>query len=279
MLMYNFSIGIVLYNPTHISINRIINFAKQGIDFYIYDNSKFITEKLSSIPNLHYTSFNKNNGLSEGIDYLCKKAINDDHDYLLFFDQDTFFNSDTLNFIQNFIVFMNEKKNHYLDFVVAINFRDKPIKENKLNVIGNTLVDIYEIQTIYFNINSGTLFMLNKYSSFSWFDKTFFVDGVDYAFSLNVLINNFKNLSISSVPGLNHSVEQGDTFISLFGKKIISRVYPLSRNIDFVKAHILLFIKSFKIQSIKPKLFIVKAILSYIIIQTLFRVRSMFICL
>lgn len=274
MHMYKFALGIVLYNPTKASINRIVNFAKIGVDIYIYDNSKSSVEELNCYPNIDYTFNYNNNGLSYGIDFLCKQAKIDKHNYLLFFDQDTVFKIETLNFIDDFINYIEANNNYFFDSAISINFREKSIEKNKLNVISKNIIDDYELLTIYFNINSGTLFMLNKYSFFTWFDKKYFVDGVDYSFSLNVLINNYKNLSIANVPGLNHTEEQGDTTINFLGKKLISRVYPLNRNIDFLKSHIRLFIKSFKIKPLKPKLFILKAISSYIVVQLIFRMKN-----
>lgn len=274
--MYKFAIGIVLYNPTKTSISRIINFAKSGIAIYVFDNSKSSIEELKSIHNVYYEFSNKNKGLSYGIDFLCQQARSDKFDYLLFFDQDTIFKTESLNYIDNFINYKEVSKNDFFDSVISVNFREKSIDKNKLNILSKTKIENFEIINIFFNINSGTLFMLKKYTLFTWFDKIYFVDGVDYSFSLNVLINNFKNIAISNVPGLNHSEEQGDTSINIFGKSITSRVYPFNRNLDFLKSHILLFVKTFQVKPIKPKLFILKAISSYIIVQLIFRVRNTF---
>jgi rhamnosyltransferase len=189
---------------------------------------------------------------------LCNKAIADNFKYFLFFDQDTIFTTDTLNYIQNFIRYKENCSIKFFDSVLSVNFREKSIESTSLNIISKDKIDVYEIITIFFNINSGTLFLLEKYKCFQWFDKKYFVDGVDYAFSLNVVINNFKNVSISNVPGLNHTEEQGDRTIKILGKKIASRVYPISRNIDFLRSHIMLLLKSFNVKYAKPKLFIIK---------------------
>lgn len=274
--MNSFPIGIVLYNPTVSSINRILFFANCGTRLYIFDNSSVYNDQLSDVNNINYFFLNKNFGLSFSIDFLCKNAIADKFKYLLFFDQDTIFSNETLNYIEEFIIQIEDSKNPFFDSIISFNFRDKSIEHNKLNVISKNVFNNYEFINIYFSINSGSLFMLNKYSFFTWFDNRYFVDGVDYSFSLNVLLHKFKNLSISNIPGLNHSDEQGDTTVIIFGKRLTSRVYPLSRNIDFLKSHMLLFRKSFNIKPIKPKLFLIKAILSYIIVQLIFRLRNLF---
>jgi hypothetical protein len=117
------------------------------------------------------------------------------------------------------------------------------------------------------------MYFLKNYNLFNWFDSKYFVDGVDYSFSLNVIINKFRNFSITNVPGLNHFEEQGDSNIYFLSKKITSRVYSFKRNYDFLRSHFLLFIKTFKVHSIKPKLFILKAFLGYLFSQFIFRVN------
>jgi len=274
--MLDFAIGIVLYNPSKASKTRILNFAIHGVEIYVYDNSVTFNEELSNAKNINYTSNGINIGLSKSIDFLCKKTISDNYKYLLFFDQDTDFTTDTLYYIQKFISYKENSSNNFFDLVLSVNFREKTIEGNKLNILSKDKIDIYDIITIFFNINSGTLFFLEKYKCFQWFDKKYFVDGVDYAFSLNVFIHNFKNISISNVPGLNHTEEQGDTIINFLGKKISSRIYPISRNIDFLRSHIMLLFKSFKVKYFKPKFFILKAIFSYVAVQLIFRLYKIF---
>lgn len=273
--MNTFPIGIVLYNPSTTSIDRILFFANCGFRFYIFDNSQISNESLKNINNINYFFLNKNYGLSFSINFLCKKAIEENFNNLLFFDQDTIFNLETLEYIQNCIHYINFSKHCFFEDTLAINFREKQIDNTGLNVIEKYKIDIYDIQTVYYTINSGTLFFLNKFNSFQWFENKYFVDGVDYSFSLNSIIHGYKITSISNIPGLNHTEEQGEWNVHLFGNKITSRIYPLKRNYDFVKSHLLILFKSFKLKSSKPKLFIIKALFGYIFVQFIFRIENL----
>jgi hypothetical protein len=271
--MISFPIAIVLYKPTDSTINRILELLEKNIVFYVFDNSNYVNDVLSGMNNnnLNYYSFNKNFGLSYSIDYLCKVAISNHNNYLLFFDQDTIFKLETLEFINNFITVKNIEQNLLFDTVLSINFRDSSSEQKQLNIINIFTLNSKLLYNVYFSINSGSLYFLDKYNKFNWFEDKYFVDGVDYSLSLNAIINNYKNLVIIDVPGLNHTEEQGDSIIKIFGKEFSGRIYPLKRNIDFIKSHFKLMIKSLKTNQIKPVLFIIKALISYIFIQTVFR--------
>jgi rhamnosyltransferase len=274
--MINFPIALVLYNPTSSTLNRILNFIDLGIKFYVFDNSNIKSNILSSINNINYYCDNTNHGLSYSLSYLCQNIKNDSYDYFLFFDQDTIFTFDTLKYIDSFIIYKNVKKDVYLNSIVSINFRDTSTINDQLNTIDIRSFDNYTITEVFFTINSGSLYILEHFNLFKWFDENYFVDGVDYSFSLNVVLNKFKNISICNVPGLNHSAEQGDSSIDIFGKRFTSRVYSITRNYDFLRSHFFLLIKSSKISSIKPKIFLFKEIFGYISSQFLFRIISLF---
>lgn len=275
--MISFPIAIVLYNPSNSTIDRILYFLEKGVILYIFDNSKITNETLSNSknPNLSYYTFNENLGLSYSINYLCEKALSSNFKTLLFFDQDTIFKIESLNYINDFLI-RKDSNSSFFDTVLSVNFRDSESIQSELNIIETGVINDYLYYNVYFNINSGTLYFLDKFKSFEWFEKKYFVDGVDYSLSLNTVINKLKNIVITNVPGLNHKDEQGDSVIQLFGKKISGRVYPLNRNFDFISSHLRLLTKTFKIRGCKPKMFIMKALLAYVTAQLVFRLKSIF---
>lgn len=271
--MFSYPIGIVLYNPSISSIKRINFFAEKGVQFYIFDNSQIIGEKQSfDSENIKYFSCNKNLGLSFSLNYLCKEAIKSGKKSLLFFDQDTIFTYETLVYVDNLLEFKISSDAPVFKKAVSINFRDINLANISSNVIGTFQIGQYFLFEIMFSINSGTLYFLDKFNYFNWFDEKFFVDGVDYSFSLNSNLNGYKNLAVGNVVGLNHSGEQDFQFITLFGKKWSYRIYSFKRNSDFLISHLRLFLKSFKVHGIKPKYFICKAIFGYVSYQLLGRI-------
>ena len=271
--MIKFPLAIILYNPSLSSINRILNFVDLGVKFYVFDNSEKKNEALLNQNGIKYYSDEYNYGLSFSLNFLCNKIKQDKFDSFLFFDQDTIFTIQTLEFVQNFVDFKYYINDSILNSALAVNFRDNSVLNSPLNIINTWFLNSYSINEVFFNINSGTMYFLKNYYLFNWFDNKYFVDGVDYSFSLDVIINKFRNFSITNVPGLNHFEEQGDSSIFILGKKITSRVYSFKRNYDFLRSHFFLIIKTFKVPSVKPKLFILKAFLGYLFAQIIFRVN------
>lgn len=271
--MIKFPLAIILYNPSLSSINRILNFVDLGVKFYVFDNSEKKNEALLNQNGIKYYSDEYNYGLSFSLNFLCNKIKQDKFDSFLFFDQDTIFTIQTLEFVQNFVDFKYYINDSILNSALAVNFRDNSVLNSPLNIINTWFFNSYSINEVFFNINSGTMYFLKNYYLYNWFDNKYFVDGVDYSFSLDVIINKFRNFSITNVPGLNHFDEQGDSNIFILGKKITSRIYSFKRNYDFLRSHFFLLIKTFKVPSIKPKLFILKAFLGYLFAQIIFRVN------
>jgi rhamnosyltransferase len=268
-----FAIGFILYKPTDKIINRIVEFSNSGFKIFIYDND--INSSYGNLfngLNIKYFTTNKNVGLSSALHYLCYNAKNSGFSSLLYFDQDTFFNKRTLLFINNYLEALLNTKDVTLSSVVCTTFRDLPLKYRNWNNINNISFNNQVLHSVYFTINSGSLYMLDKFLNYNWFDNDFFVDGVDYAFCINSKKNKLQILEIYDVPGLDHDSEQGNVYIKIFGKSISGRSYNIKRNLDFISSHIKLIFKSFSLFSPKATFFLIKSTLYYIILQLIFKV-------
>lgn len=264
----------ILYKPSHIAISRIKKSSESGRMIFVYDNSCLGNElSLSEAKGkIKYYNKNDNIGLSKALDFICNQAINEGFTALLYFDQDTIFDTITLAYVDK--VYQNVCSiTDYAKSLACISFRDLSIKSKSLNYINTTIINGYLINDVYFTINSGTLFFLNKFSKYTWFDPSFFVDGVDYAFCINSISSGYRIGEIYNVPGINHKDEQEDVKISFLGKPLYGRIYPLKRNLDFLASHLKLLTSSFKIRNFKPKFIILKYIFSYIFFQLVFRVK------
>ena len=132
----------------------------------------------------------------------------------------------------------------------------------------------FSFDNVFFTINSGSIYFLKYYNDFEWFDKRFFVDGVDYSFCIDSNKNKYRIIEVYNVIDLNHRNEQGDSYISFFNHKIYGRKYPFIRNIDFLKSHSLLLLKTLCYIQPLHFLFLTKSLLKYIIIQFLFRLKK-----
>jgi len=266
-LSKQFIIGIVLYQPTKTSIARIKQIALSGYTIILFDNSFFETSDFQNFINIIYIHSPDNVGLSGGIDFIANKAFDLKYYSLLNFDQDTIFTDKTLLFVENVIskYIVSEKLGSNL---ITVGFRD--FNKSGTNHIISIQDLFYNYSEVDFTINSGSLYVLKFYNKFKWFDKKYFVDGVDYSFSLQSNKYGYKIIECYATPDLNHTTEQDDTILNIFNFKIRGRKYSFKRNTDFIYSHIKLLIQSIVNLQTRHFTFLIKSLTIYCITQSLF---------
>jgi len=268
--MKSIPIGYILYNPSEKSIKRINSTAEEGYQVYLVINSNVETSFLDILKankSIQILNFGENIGLSRGLKILTEKALLDGHKALLYFDQDTDYTSATLQYISTYFCFVRESTPDIYSTIACTTFRDTRSICKKYNYISTVKLGEYSLEKVFFTINSGSLYFLENTSVHSLFDEKFFIDGVDYVFCINAIKQKFDVTEIYSTPGLDHESEQGNLS---FGK-LNGRIYSYSRIIDFLNSHIKILLYTFKIRSLKPKMFILKATISYLYCQLFFR--------
>ena len=262
-----FITGIVLYQPTKTSIARIKQIALSGYTIILFDNSFFETSDFQDFNNIIYFHSTDNVGLSGGIDFIAKKALDLNYYSLLNFDQDTIFTNKTLLFIED-VISKYILSEHLGSNLITVGFRD-------FNKTGNdhfiSIHDLfYNSSEVDFTINSGSLYLLKFYNNFKWFDKKYFVDGVDYSFCLQSNKHGYKIIECYATPDLNHTTEQDDTILNIFKFKIRGRKYSFKRNIDFIYSHFKLLIQSIVNLQTRHFIFLIKSLIIYCITQSIF---------
>lgn len=258
------AIGFVIYRPTRSFYKRLEIINKLDVSFYIYDNSPEITatkEMIGSLPCGRYLSSGKNEGLGWGLSELCQKAYQEDFECLLFFDQDTGFNSETISFIQSF---MSENIASLSKNYSAIVFSGAGINSLK-NVDGLPVIPVD------FAINSGSLFILESLKKLGWHDKSYFVDGVDYEFCLRSHITGFRVGKHFNTPSFDHESEQPDQVVTVFGKRLLIRKYSYVRIKDSVHSYIRLIFQALANGRLIFAIKIIRSFLIYIAGQFLSR--------
>jgi rhamnosyltransferase len=275
MLTNKIALGFVLYNPHIVSIQRIINSANYGYAIYVYINSihEDGLKSLTSHKSLNLIFGESNGGLSKGLTFICNAAYNSKFKALLYFDQDTVFENTTLDYISSYYDFILERNDDFCKSIVCTTFRNLPYYR-RLNHISSHKYSNFIIENVFFTINSGSLYFLEKIKDYQWFDERYFVDGVDYSFCINSIKNKLKITEVYHSPGIDHEKEQGNLSVMFFHKQLIGRVYPFRRNIDFVQAHVKLLFSAFCLKSIKPLIFIIKSLSFYLFQQVLFRIKT-----
>ncbi len=257
------AIGFVLFDPKLNQLKRIQQASRLGFSVYVYDNSpeKISTKEFAkNRGDVVYLTCGKNVGLGRGIATVCSQAYYDQHPALVFFDQDTVFNAETLYFIQEYY-----ETNMVLGLrYSAILFSSKDCK---------TLEDANEnhFKDVSLVINSGCLFFLENLKKLNWHNDRYFVDCVDYEFCLNSQIHDFKLGELCSTPGFDHSLEQDDIEYNLLGRNFLMRAYSRRRIFDTCLASLKLLIKSIITGKIKFFFEIFKLLIIYIATQIFVR--------
>ena len=262
------SIGFVLYNPEKDFYDRVELLITSGYKIYIFDNSPEYTKRDVRLQKLfyelNYYTLDKNMGLGVGISSVCYNAFIDSFEALLFFDQDTKFNIETLDYVSRFFVDNKDDFNLY----AAIQF------SNKFNS-SDILVNKFKIEERRLLISSGSLFNLKNLNKINWHNKNYFVDGVDYEFCLRAHSKGYLLGEIVSTPGFDHITGQEDKEYSFLRSKLFLRAYNQSRIKDILISYLKLMIMSVRLIKIKYLLIFMKSFLIFTFYQIFVRVLNL----
>ena len=215
------AVGFVLFHESNFK-EKIDIVAKSGFIIYIYDNSPdskfargYIQDEYKNC--IRYFTSGVNAGLGVAMSTICAHAYYDKFEALLFFDQDTIFTRETLDFVYQHY----RSQPNYLSNYAALS-----ISNDKCHGNAKFEKDVLLIR------NSGSLFVLPNLRKIGWFNLNYFVDGVDYEVSLRSSINKYKLALITNVIGFDHEREQGYLLYNFLGIKIKNRKYAFSRISD-----------------------------------------------
>lgn len=226
--MGKIALGFVVYNPPASLLRRMELALNAGWTLFVFDNSP-IEEPVRVFCAAHggcrYFSAGKNVGLGYGMSVVTAQAYYSDHPALLFFDQDTAFNFDTLAFIERFYAMNISMADAYSS--VVFNTKDTRSGPSEAE---------FAIRNVLLAINSGSLYFLENVRKLNWFDETFFVDGVDYEFCLRSSEAKMRIAACVNTPGYDHVTEQDDTSYYVFGQSRRLRRYSRSRVIGSILA-------------------------------------------
>ena len=226
--MGKIALGFVVYNSPPSLLRRLELALNAGWTLYVFDNSP-VEESVRVFCAEHgacrYFTLGKNVGLGYGMSSITAQAYYSDHPALLFFDQDTAFNLDTLAFIERFYEINISMANAYSSVVF----------NTKYNRSGPTEAE-FLTHDVLLSINSGSLYFLDNVRKLNWFDETFFVDGVDYELCLRSSGAKMKTAECFNTPGYDHVTEQDDTSYNVFGQSRRLRRYSRSRVIGSISA-------------------------------------------
>lgn len=220
-----FAVGFITYRPENSFFNRLDLLTNDGLGVYVFDNTPDLEWKNAPTPCIKYITAGKNVGLGIGLSILCSTSFYDGYRYLLFFDQDTGFSKETINYIGDFIEAHDES-------IIA---------ENAAVVFESSVANSknrFDIRKVDLAISSGSLFVLRNMQKIGWHNEKYFVDGVDYEFCLRARHASLGITKCTNTPGFDHVSEQPDKIFVLWGKTFLLRIYSLARIRDTLGSYI-----------------------------------------
>lgn len=227
----------VIYHPNTNFYRRIELLCERNETVAVFLNSpleKILCSMGDRYKNLLLFGNGDNAGLGKAFRELFDSLGARGFRYMVFFDQDTGFSSNTIDSIYK--VNLNSL---FSDKYSSIQMLD-PRLAGKLKLT-NGCPAVYERKLI---INSGSIFDLHKISKFDFRKSTYFVDGVDYDFCLRSICSGFKCGVTHFAPDIDHCSEQGDSCIKIFGRAVTIRRYSWNRIVDYNRALIRLILTS-----------------------------------
>jgi rhamnosyltransferase len=255
------ALGFVIYNPEEAFSSRVQLAVDSGFDAYIFDNTpekRSLDRLQEGSGRVNYLTCGKNHGLGLGIQAVCAQAYYQNHTALVFFDQDSVFDANTLDFIEKFYVEHPELK--FTHSTVVFN----SVKESKK--ARSCFKDVA------LAINSGSLFYLNNLKTLGWHNDSYFVDGVDYEFCLRSSLGGFKVAEYSCTPGFDHATEQPDRQYRFLWKAYAMRAYAFSRIQDVTVSSFRLIFSALIGRQIKFAYRIARHWIVFMVMQTLVRI-------
>lgn len=228
------AIGFVTYHPDAGFYDRVPLACGLGHDVLVFDNAPDATDhqrlNAAAQTNLVYATAGKNLGLGIGLSTVCATAYARGRKHLLFFDQDTRFTAETLNYANAFL----DRHGAQLQAThAAVTFQ--AARED-----GSDHQPVDRLLTI----SSGSLFFLDNLAALGWHNPKYFVDGVDYEFCLRARARKFRVATCSGAPGFDHVSDQADSTHRVFGRPRRLRRYPFSRITDSISAYLKLALVS-----------------------------------
>ena len=181
---------VIWYNPDNENIKNIRTYIDYVEKLYIIDNSKENNKKLAdSLNNLktEYIYNDKNLGIAKALNLACEKAASEDFEWILTMDQDSSFDSDSIN--AYFRAFEKMTKNN-----VGI-ISPRHILKNDIDKFS----DDKESAEVDHVMTSGNLLNLKIWEEIGKFDENLFIDEVDSEICFRIIESGYKVIQLNKI--------------------------------------------------------------------------------
>jgi rhamnosyltransferase len=221
---------VILYNPDNSVLDNIFSYITNFDKTFIFDNSEKpqfdINLLLNPNPGVAFINDGENMGISKRLNQACDLAIDNNCDFLLTMDQDSFFESDTITNYLNCIQSFAEKEKVAM---FGVNYENRPDKMDCKSVQKRLL------------ITSGSIINLKAYKDIGRFDENLFIDFVDTEYCFKSILKNYSLVSFQNIY-MHHQIGSIYNKVPLknFKKNERSlhssvRLYYMTRNFFYLK--------------------------------------------
>jgi len=183
---------VVLYNPGKENINYIKTYLPWLDYLLIFDNSsndnRILCSELLSSNNTFYVWEQENKGVAYALNYGLNFATQNNSNWLLTMDQDSYFNSYDFQRMLDNLNSINAEHTAIISPIHHRNYLTRPQKRHKHVVM-----------------TSGNLVNVNLANKIGKFEEKLFIDSVDTEFCLKLQSHGYKIERINSII-LNHTL-------------------------------------------------------------------------
>ncbi|HSN09761.1 MAG TPA: glycosyltransferase [Hanamia sp.] len=223
---------VILYNPANDVVKNIHSYIGAIDKLYIIDNSpKPANEfKISFIDKekVVWLHDGENKGIASRLNQVIKLAKEDEYDWLLTMDQDSFFDNETFDNYLNCVSKFDQKEKVSM---FGINHSEKIATDDLCNSV-----------SVNHLITSGSILNLKAASGIGGFDENLFIDEVDFEYCLRSISHGFQIIQFTNIFLVHHLGETVNRR-SLKNIRLSSRVlhsperlYYMARNFLYVES-------------------------------------------
>ena len=221
---------IILYHPNLVSVkNLVAALHQQNSDLIVVDNSPQSHDStLSTILNKQdqYLHFPANIGLGAGHNIAIKRAIRENYDFALIFDQDS---TITERFIPNLINTFNEVSQYTKAAAVGPSYTDQRFNNTRRE--HSHVVKIHAQKRMI--ISSGALFYVAALKDVGLMDESLFIDFIDTEWCYRAQQKGYKVYQSATAIMEHHLGEMQPIFFGLYKMRYMKplRYYYFTRNL------------------------------------------------
>jgi rhamnosyltransferase len=223
---------VISYNPDEQLVQNIKNLVKQVDKVIVVDNGSFDVNSIKCLnaienlrdPNIQIVLNEKNLGIATALNQGISLSIEENHEWLLTFDQDTLVPDGFIDSL--FDCYDNIESKQDIAMLCPLRVDSIPYQKS--------LFDSNSYRYISSTMTSGSLMKISVIKDIGMFDESLFIDWVDHDYCMRAKIAKYKIVQSTNTP-LFH-VAGNITQHVFFSKKIPTsnhsalRRYYMSRN-------------------------------------------------